>query len=179
MERVTHDAASRSSSARTSVERLIEEALQQIADDPAMPTEIKRMGVSELFALLEWEFKRLPLTHNAPLKDAAKINDDTKMMTTLTNGYLQNVAQRYLLGVESKKNLINEGSIMVEYLGCTPFAVEDQPTLREANSRIFYLANNLGKTDAGNFQYGEVTYVIHPSALGPLTYLGSLCSLAF
>lgn len=76
---------------------------------------------------------------------------------------MQNVAQRYLLGVESKKNLINEGSIMVEYLGCTPFAVEDQPTLREANSRIFYLANNLGKTDAGNFQYGEVTYVVNPS----------------
>ena len=69
------------------------------------------MGVSELFALLEWEFKRLPLIHNAPLKDAAKINDDTKMMTTLTNGYLQNVAQRYLLGVESKHNLINEGQV--------------------------------------------------------------------
>lgn len=128
-----------------------------------MPAAIKRMGADELLELLTWEFRRLPLIHNAPLEDAAKINDDTKMMTTLTNGYLQNVAQRYLLGVESQKNLINEGRIMVDYLGCTPFAVEDQPTLREANSRIFYLANNLGKTDAGNFAYGEVTYVINPA----------------
>ena len=53
--------------------------------------------------------------------------------------------------------------IMVDYLGCEPFAREAQPTLREANDRIFYIANNLGKTDAGNFQYGEVTYVINPS----------------
>ena len=53
--------------------------------------------------------------------------------------------------------------VMVDYLGCTPFASAEQPTLREANDRIFYLANNLGKTNAGNFQYGEVTYVINPS----------------
>ena len=41
---------------------------------------------------------------------------------------------------------------MVDYLGCKPFASAEQPTLREANERIFYLANNLGKTHAGNFR---------------------------
>ena len=36
-----------------------------------------------------------------------------------------------------------------------------QPTLREANDRVFYLAANWQKVDAGNFEYGSVTYVVN------------------
>jgi hypothetical protein len=78
------------------------------------------------------------------------------MKTTLTNGYLQSVAQRYILGVETKGNLLGEGNIMTQYLGFPPFAVADWPTLRDANSWNFYLAN-MQKSSAGNLQYGEVT----------------------
>ena len=111
LKRVTSDAVGKSANARTAVGQLVQEALKEIANDQTVPAEIRRMGVDEMLDLLTWEFMRLPLTHNAPLKDAAAINDDTKMTTTLTNGYLQNVAQRYLLGVESKSNLIGESQV--------------------------------------------------------------------
>ena len=40
-----------------------------------------------------------------------------------------------------------------------PFANPQQPTLREANDRVMYLATNWQKTDCGNFIYGEITCV--------------------
>ena len=95
------------------------------------------------------------------------ISDDTDMQTTLTNGYLQNVVQRYVLGVEpwndpTGGNMQGEGWIMENYMNFPPFKNPQRPTLREANDRVFYLANNLFKKDCGNFQYGELTYVINP-----------------
>ena len=115
-----------------------------------------------LLEMLTWEFKRLPSIHNAPLEQKAAINDDTDMQTTLTNGYLQNVAQRYVLGVEETNNMIGEGRIMETYMNFPPFKNKYRPTLREANDRVFYLASNLGKKQCGNFQYGDLTYVINP-----------------
>lgn len=111
VETVTRGAEGRSDAAKAALQQLVQTALDEIAHDTSIPEEIRRMGAGEMMDVLQWEFARLPLIHNAPLEDAAQINDDTKMTTTLTNGYLQNVAQRYLLGVESKKNLINEGAV--------------------------------------------------------------------
>ena len=39
-------------------------------------------------------------------------------------------------------------------MGFAPYGHSDRPTLREANGRMLYLANNMQKADAGNWQYG-------------------------
>lgn len=151
--------------AKTKSDAAAESVTQQLVDMQkklsGLPKEIRELSSAQLLELLKWEFTHLQLNHNGPLVDAAQVNDDTCMKTTLTNGYLQNVAQRYVMGVESRKNLVGESEIMVDYMGYPPFKNSVSPTLREANDRVFYLANNLGKTAAGNFKYGEVTYVIN------------------
>jgi hypothetical protein len=130
VKKMSEGARQRSDAARSTVLNMIREHRSDWQSSSDLPDAFKKMDDDEVLTALQWEFQRLPLIHNAPLENAAKINDDTKMMTTLTNGYLQNVAQRYLLGVESKANLLSEGAIMVKYLGCTPYKIEDQPTLR-------------------------------------------------
>eukprot|EP00935_MAST-01C_sp_MAST-1C-sp1_P001542 g1542.t1 len=113
-----------------------------------------------LINMLKWEFKRLPILHNGPLlPGGGEIADDSDLETTLSNGYLQNVCQRWLLGVEQKNNFEGEcNDIMVNYMHFRPFEKQDTPTLRETNNRVLYLANNLRKTNCGNFIYGEITY---------------------
>ena len=76
------------------------------------------------------------------------------------NGYLQNVIQRYVLGFDA--HMAPESQIMVDYLHYPPFKNPNNPTLRESNDRLLYLANNWEKKDCGNFQYGSITYVINP-----------------
>ena len=117
----------------------------------------------ELLAVLQWEYMHQSILHNGPLKRGTTpdINDDTDMVTTLSNGYMQNVIQRYVLGVEHTGNAMGEGGIMESYMGYPPFAHPTQPTLREANDRVFYLATNWQKVNAGNFEYGSVTYVVN------------------
>ena len=68
--------------------------------------------VDELLAMFTWEFQHMALLHNGPLMNPAAVADDTNMVTTLTNGYLQSVAQRYVMGVEPLRNLQGEGYIM-------------------------------------------------------------------
>ena len=130
----TRGAASASNGEHGKVIQMLQTTLHELKASANIPAEIKGMSASDLLELLQWEFKRLPLIHNAPLVDAAQVNDDTKMMTTLTNGYLQNVAQRYLLGVESTSNLQGEDEVMVDYLGVPPLKKKNQPTLREASA---------------------------------------------
>jgi hypothetical protein len=122
----------------------------------------KGKTAAELYEMFQYEFPRLPIIHNAPLNKASQIGDDTDLWTTIHNQYLQNVIQRYVLDEESQANMVNEGYIMVHYLGYTDFKNINFPTLRESNDRMIYLANNWAKKDCGNFQYGTVTYVINP-----------------
>jgi hypothetical protein len=64
-----------------------------------------KANVSVIVEMLQWEFKRLPILHNGPLlQGGGAIPDDSDLETTLSNGYLQNVCQRWLLGVEGKGN---------------------------------------------------------------------------
>ena len=46
-----------------------------------MPNEVKQLSVSEAIELISWEFSHLQLIHNAPLVDAAKINDDVRSLS--------------------------------------------------------------------------------------------------
>ena len=108
---------------------------------PGLPCE--NATPDELLSILSWEFQRLPILHNAPIVPGAnQIDDDTDLFTTLTNSYLQNVCQRYLLGVEPKNNFAGEQDIMVRYLNYPSFKDPTHPTLREANDRVMYLASN-------------------------------------
>jgi hypothetical protein len=124
--------------------------------------ECKGMSASQLYDVFQYEFPRLSIIHNAPIK-TSQIGDDTDLWTTLSNQYLQNVIQRYVLSSEeSRANMVGEGAIMVNSLNYKPFKNANFPTLREANDRLLYLANNWDKKHCGNFQYGTVTYVINP-----------------
>ncbi len=75
-------------------------------------------SADELVAILNWEFKRLPIIHNGPLKASEhnKVDDDTDVLTTFNNYYAQNVCQRYLMGVQNYNNFYNEGKIMTKYM---------------------------------------------------------------
>ena len=121
-------------------------------------------STDELLEILKWEFAHQSILHNGPVDkgDPTQISDDTDLFTTLSNGYLQNVCQRYVLGVEASNNFVGESNIMVEYMNYPPFTNTTKPTLREANDRVVYLASNWRKTNAGNFEYGKATYVINP-----------------
>jgi hypothetical protein len=122
-------------------------------------------STNDIIGMLSWEFKRLPILHNGPLNPGGgSIPDDSDLLTTLSNGYLQNVCERWLLGVEGKGNFEGEcNNIMTNFMHFAPFEKPDTPTLREVNNRVLYLANNLRKTHCGNFIYGEITYVINPA----------------
>ena len=152
--KMTKGAAAASAAAEPWVRSYIESMRPKLAGLPCA-----NATTDVLLAMLTWEFRHLALLHNGPLVNAAPVADDTNMVTTLTNGYLQSVAQRYVMGVEPLSNLQGEGHIMTTYLGFPPFQNPVRPTLREANRWNFYLANNMQKNNAGNFQYGEVTYV--------------------
>jgi hypothetical protein len=56
---------------------------------------------------------------------------------------------------------MGESNVMSKYLGF-PWYGEGHISLRQANEKMIYLANNWEKKDCGNFQYGFVTYVINP-----------------
>lgn len=93
--------------------------------------------------MLDWAFEHQQIIHNAPsAAGQAAIDDDTDMDTTLANGYLQNIWQRYLLGAENASNAVDEGYIMEHYMHHPPFGDPTHPTLREANDRVMYLATN-------------------------------------
>jgi hypothetical protein len=115
-----------------------------------------------LLEILQYEFSRLPIIHNAPVtaKEAA-VPDDTDLFTNLANGYMQSVPQRFVFGVEDIDNMFGESAVMSKYLGF-PWYGEGHISLRESNEKMVYLANNWEKKDCGNFQYGFVTYVINP-----------------
>jgi hypothetical protein len=120
------------------------------------------MTKEQLYDVVQYEFPRLAIIHNAPLGSSSQIGDDTDFMTTIKNGYLQNVCQRSVFGVENQQQMENEGAIMVDYLHYPKFKDPAVPTLRESNDRLLYLANNWNKKHCGNFQYGTVTYAINP-----------------
>jgi hypothetical protein len=72
---------------------------------------------AELFQMLQYEFLRIPIIHNAPFQQGgAAIADDTDLFTTLRNGYLQNVIQRFVMGIQDSGHMEGEGGIMVNYL---------------------------------------------------------------
>ena len=75
---------------------------------------------------------------------------------------MQNVAQRYVMGVEAQGSYVNEqGNRMEAYLHFPiPKHGVTRPTLREANDNNLYVANNLYKVNAGNYRFGTVTYVL-------------------
>lgn len=98
--------------------------------------------------------RRASLLHFAP--------DDTDLPTTLTNGFLQNVCHRYLLGYETYFNFNAESNIQMIFMHYPQFKQYDRPTMREANDRVMYLANNWQKLHTGNEIYGRITYVINP-----------------
>jgi hypothetical protein len=84
----------------------------------------------DIIGMLSWEFKRLPILHNGPLlPGGGSIPDDSDLLTTLSNGYLQNVCQRWLLGVEGKGNYEGEcNNIMTNFMHFAPFEKPDTPT---------------------------------------------------
>lgn len=95
---------------------------------------------AELLAMLKWEFEHQQLQHSAPTRPwpkppATGVRDDSDLNTTLGNRYIQNVWQRYLLGVELKSAALGEGYIMEQFMKYPPFLNRDHPTLREANDR--------------------------------------------
>lgn len=101
------------------------------------------MSPDELIDMLEWEFTHLPLIHNLPVTPGRDtIGDDTDLFTTMTNRYLQNVCQRYLMGTESTSHFIGESDVMVNVMHYPPFSDPTHPSLREANDRVMYLSNN-------------------------------------
>lgn len=92
----------------------------------------------ELMHIFEWEFKHLPIIHNAPIiPDDALVGDDTDLHMLLTNGYIQNIAQRYLLGYEEQfPHFIGEIWQQTEFMNYPPFKDAYLPTLREANGEL-------------------------------------------
>ena len=154
------DAATLSAAAEPKVLSLLDAALQS---GQLKGLWVENLTSAALLDVLRWEYRHQSILHNGPLRRGATpdIDDDTDMVTTLTNGYMQNVLQRYVLGVEHTSNAMGEGAIMENYMGFPPFARPTHPTLREVNDRVFYLASNWQKVDAGNFQYGSVTYVVN------------------
>lgn len=130
--------------------------------NPGIPL-LAGKSAEELQNILEWEFKHLPITHNAPLMpNAAEVEDDTDLFTTLANGYLQNVCQRYLFGDESSENFLAESEISELYMNYPKFKTANHPSLRETNDRVMYLALNWLKKNAGNPEYGSIAYVMNP-----------------
>ena len=117
-------------------------------------------SAEDLLQMLYWEFSRLPVMHNAPLTaDEKGHGDDTALLTTMRNGYLQNVCQRYVLGAEGN-GLHN--SIMVPWFKLPPWAKPDEPTLRETNDCFLYDSDAIDKRDAGYYLFGAVTYILNP-----------------
>jgi hypothetical protein len=115
------------------------------------PAWVKDANASTLLDALTWEFRHQTLLHNAPIYSKhALIQDDSDLNTTLRNGYLQNVCQRYLLGQENQANFVNEGNIMTQFMGYPSF--NKRPTLREVNDRVMYLSTNWQKSPGGNFE---------------------------
>jgi hypothetical protein len=114
-----------------------------------------------LLELLTYEFERLPLIHNGPVHES-EVGDDTDLITTLQNGYLQNVVHRYVLGFDKDGHAVAEGTTMQRLFGYPPYRNTSDPTLREANDRMVFLANNWQKESIGNTQYGGITYCINP-----------------
>jgi hypothetical protein len=123
----------------------------------------KGMTAEQLYDVLQYEFPRLPFIHNIPMNSEEDHGDDTDLWTTLHNGYLQNVIQRFVLSTEeSRSNMIDEGRVMEIELNYPAFKNPNFPTLREANDRMIYAANNWEKKDCGNFQYGALTLALNP-----------------
>jgi hypothetical protein len=59
-----------------------------------------------LVEILQYEFSRIPIIHNAPVTEAeAKVPDDTDLFTNLANGYMQSVPQRFVFGIENYDNM--------------------------------------------------------------------------
>lgn len=68
------------------------------------------MNAQDLMNIIEWEFKHAPVIHNGAIRTTDQdVTDDADLFTTFTNGYIQNVCQRYLMGYLSSYNLWGEG----------------------------------------------------------------------
>lgn len=122
--------------------------------------------LDELVEIVTWEFAHLAIIHNGPLAaEGSLAEDDTRLSTNLDNGYIQNVVQRYVMGVEPTTKYSLEQGLMQTYLHFPVPKDKAQPTLREANDNNLYLANNMGKLHAGNHDFGSITYVLAASRL--------------
>jgi hypothetical protein len=110
--------------------------------------------------LMQWEFFYLPMLHNGPLHGNSG-GDDSDFSTNFANGYIQSTQHRWTLGGMDGGDF---DFIMTKYFKFDQYAegAMKKPTLREANDRTTYLANNWQKVCGGNFEYGVVTYVINP-----------------
>lgn len=71
-----------------------------------LDSSLQKYSNAQLLEMFEWEFKRLPIFHNAPI-DAEDVDrscssgiicDDSSLNVSLGNGYLQQPCQRYVLG---------------------------------------------------------------------------------
>jgi hypothetical protein len=156
---------------KSTAKKLSDDSKQKMITDVLVAAQkscpqLKDMSGDQLFDWFLWEFQRLPIIHNGPIVDNGDSPyplDDTDVFTTLKNGYVQNIIQRYVLGRESKNDYFGQNGIMEHYLGYKPFSNDNSPTLSESDQRPLYCANNWDKKHCGNYEYGQVTYVINPT----------------
>jgi len=125
------DSANKSEAARHTVLLMID------AIKPSLHAPYASYSSATLLAMLEWEYARLPIQHNAPLDDNDRggdttLCDDTTLLIQLTNGYIQNVCQRWVLG-GGETHLSLHQRIMVPDFKLPPWKNESDPTMREAN----------------------------------------------
>lgn len=77
---------------------------------------LQGMNAQDLMNIIEWEFKHAPVIHNGAVRTTDPgVTDDADMFTTFTNGYIQNVCQRYLMGYLSSFNLWGEGGDLIKF----------------------------------------------------------------
>jgi len=73
----------------------------------------ENLTTPELLDVLKWEFRHQSMLHNAPLgRDEATIQDDTDLLSTLTNGY----------------HAVRRSSYLDARRGCSPTLFEGRPT---------------------------------------------------
>jgi Cys-rich protein (TIGR01571 family) len=132
---------------------------------------LQNYSSKELLDMFAWEFQRLPLIHNAPVDawdvDRAFIEDDSPMDVTLSNMYIQQPCQRYVLGgPESLWRTLMYGNMYSQHFDLAVDHLCDlTASLRQSNDCLLYNANNLRKTSMGNTMFGGVTYVLNQKAL--------------
>merc|ERR1719410_1213686 len=95
---------------------------------PKLHVSLQHLSDEELLERLDWEFRRLPIIHNAPLGDGdaswftRAFQDDTGLDITLQNGYLQNPCQRGVFGSNERFDGISYVHYFRDRFGMPPDA---------------------------------------------------------